>query len=109
MISGIVLLEIELDTSEKIATKILFLVLRNSYETDQKRGLHHNSSIRIWVFWQYKNGSHPIERHGSYICKSSRKLPKLQTYPQVIHRPRLNDRGARQPNSWQTPSETPMI
>ena len=30
MISGIVLLEIELDTSEKIATKILFLVLRNS-------------------------------------------------------------------------------
>jgi len=40
MISGIVLLEIELDTSEKIATKILFLVLRNSYETDQKRGLH---------------------------------------------------------------------
>ena len=47
MISGIVLLEIELDTSEKIATKILFLVLRNSYETDQKRGLHHNSSIRF--------------------------------------------------------------
>ena len=47
MISGIVLLEIELDTSEKIATKILFLVLRNSYETDQKRGLHHNSSIRL--------------------------------------------------------------
>jgi hypothetical protein len=47
MISGIVLLEIELDTSEKIATKILFLLLRNSRITDQKRGLHHNSSIRI--------------------------------------------------------------
>ena len=50
MISGIVLLEIELDTSEKIATKILFLLLRNSRITDQKRGLHHNSSIRLRYF-----------------------------------------------------------
>ena len=44
------LLEIELDTSEKIATKILFLLLRNSRITDQKRGLHHNSSIRFGCF-----------------------------------------------------------